>query len=158
MTPSNEIFVLEEECGAEPPGLHQRVVVNVILVECPLGTGGQPEVVGAQPHYDARGPCRAGHSVSQVQSVLPRTPPSENRAESIQVAEAQTWAPPPACSEISRESGEQTLPGLRDSHQSQPAVSKAKGVKGVLVPSNTVTRCAVQDTPAVPSKLRVTHK
>lgn len=55
MTSSDEVFVLEEQCGAQPTGLHQGIVVNVVLIQGPLRARGQPEVVGAQLHDDARG-------------------------------------------------------------------------------------------------------
>ena len=59
MAPSDQVFVLEQQGGAEPAGLHQGVVVHVVLVQGPLRAGRQPEVVGAEPHYDARGACES---------------------------------------------------------------------------------------------------
>jgi hypothetical protein len=47
--------MLEEQCGAKPSGLHQGIVVDVVLIQGPLWARGQPEVVGAQLHNDARG-------------------------------------------------------------------------------------------------------
>lgn len=47
MTPSNKFLVLEEQCRAQPAGLHQGVIVDVVLVQSPLWARGQPEVVGA---------------------------------------------------------------------------------------------------------------
>lgn len=47
--------MLEEQRRAQPAGLHQGIVVDVVLVQGPLRARGQPEVVGAQLHNDARG-------------------------------------------------------------------------------------------------------
>lgn len=57
MTPSDQVFVLEEEGRAESAGLHQGAVVDVVLVQGPLWPGGQAEVVGAQPYYNPRRTC-----------------------------------------------------------------------------------------------------
>lgn len=59
MAPSDEVFVLEEQGRAQPAGLHQGVVVDVVLIQGPLWARGQPEVVGTQLHDDAGGACGA---------------------------------------------------------------------------------------------------
>lgn len=68
MTPSDQVLVLEEEGGAEPAGLHQGAVVDVVLVQGPLRPGRQAEVVGAQPYYNPRRTCGGG---SQAVSTWP---------------------------------------------------------------------------------------
>lgn len=62
MTPANQVLVLEQQGRAEPAGFHQGVVVDVVLVQRPLRARRQAEVVGAQPHDDARRACGVSHT------------------------------------------------------------------------------------------------
>lgn len=62
MTPANQVLVLEQQGRAQPAGFHQGVVVDVVLVQRPLRARRQAEVVGAQPHDDARRACGVSHT------------------------------------------------------------------------------------------------